>query len=172
MPPFVGVKMIKPPIHSWFNARWFLSSGVCCLKKYEEFISFMVIILDILEYSRFMPYYSRCSTNFANDLGLNFAPLRSWFLADGSEVSESQGLMSGESFGAERKRAFFHIILLYIIYIIFTYIFCICMCIYINYTANMTCLYSLDRFGSISSDQNMEPEKTKRGILRDLILQM
>jgi hypothetical protein len=48
MPPFVGVKMIKPPIHSWFNARWFLSSGVCCLKKYEEFISFMVIILDIL----------------------------------------------------------------------------------------------------------------------------
>ena len=44
--------------------------------------------------------------------------------------------------------------------------------IYINYTANMTCLYSLDRFGSISSDQNMEPEKTKRGILRDLILQM
>jgi len=65
------------------------------------------------------------------------------------------------------------LLLLLLLYILYIYLLYIYICIQIIYTQQIwPCLYSLDRFGSISSDQKMEPEKTKRGILRDLILQM
>ena len=134
--------------NSLFNARW-SPLVVYVALQYEEFILYGYYS-RYSRYSRFMPYYSRCWTNFANDLGLNFAPLRSWFLADGSEVSESQGLMSGESFGAERKRTFSsHYIYYYYYYIYYTYIYYIYvykLYIHSKYDHVCTVWIDLDRF--------------------------